>query len=351
LRIREFGALVAALLLVGCNGGGGDTAQGTTGGGTGTPNSGKQLKVGLVFDSGGRGDKSFNDSAYAGLERAQKELGSEIKSIDSKSEKDYETNLTALADQGYDVVIAVGLGQQNALQTVAPKYPDIKFAIVDSVVEQPNVRSLVFSEEQGSFLAGYAAALASKTGKIGFVGGQSIPLIKKFEVGYTAGAKSANPNIQILPAKYTESWDDVSRGKASAKLLFDSGADVVYHAAGRCGLGVIDAAEDAGKFAIGVDSNQDGVKPGRVLTSMIKRVDEAVFQTISDIQNGKFEAGKKSYDLAAKGVGLTDFQYTKDVIGAENLKKLEDISKRIVAGEIVVPSTEADLANFKAPTA
>jgi basic membrane protein A and related proteins len=190
----------------------------------------------------------------------------------------------------------------------------------------------------------------SKTKKIGFVGGMDIPLIKKFEAGYVAGAKTANPSVEVLPAKYTASWDDVSLGKAAAKVLFNGGADIVYHAAGRCGIGVIDAAGEAGegKYAIGVDSDQDWVKPGHVLTSMVKQVDLAVYETIKAVKEGKFEAGTRIYDLASGGVGLTEFKYTKDVIGPENIKKVEDMKAKIVSGEVAVPTNMDELKTYLA---
>ncbi len=329
-------------ILAGCGSGASTTTPASTSPTPSTTAGGKPITVGIVFDSGGRGDKSFNDSAYAGLEKAVKDLGVQEKTVDSKSEKDYEPNLTEMADAGCDVVFAVGLSQSNALTTVAPKYPNIKFAIIDNVVDQPNVRSIVFSEEQGSFLAGYLAALVDKTGKIGFVGGKSIDLIKKFETGYRAGALTVNPKIDVS-AKYTESWDDTALGKASATVLFNGGADVVYHAAGRCGLGVIDAAKDAGKYAIGVDSDQDDVAPGSVLTSMIKRVDEAVYQTIKDVKDGTFAPGTKKYDLKANGVGLSDFKNTKDKIGQANIDKVNKVAEDIKSGKIVVPSKPEEL--------
>lgn len=345
MNIGRLAGWVAAIALggwiaAGCSGGSSSSASG---GGKGA--SGKS--IGVVFDSGGRGDKSFNDSAWAGVQRAQKDFGIDVHTVDSKSEKDYEGNLTALADGGANLIFAVGITQQNALEKVAPKYPNVHFASIDAEINAPNVRSLLFSEEQGSFLAGYAAALASKTKKIGFVGGMSIPLIKKFEVGYRAGAMTADPTVTVLPSKYTESWDDTSTGKAAASVLFDQGADVVYHAAGRCGLGVIDAAKEKNKLAIGVDSDQDDVAPGNVLTSMVKHVDEAVYETIKDETAGKFTPGVKRYDLAANGVGLTDFKYTKDKLGPDGLKKLDDIAAKIKSGAIKVPTTEAELASFK----
>jgi len=351
LKIGHIGILATALFLFGCGDTGSKTQDTTSGGTSGaTKPAGEKLKVGVVFDSGGRGDKSFNDSAYAGIERSQKELGIKESHIDTKNAKDYETNLGSLADEGCKLIFAVGITQADALKAVAPKYPDVKFALIDGDVKADNVRCLTFAEEQGSFLAGYAAGLATKTNMLGFVGGMKFPLIKKFEVGYIAGAKTANPQVEVLPARYTNSWDDVGLGKAAAKVLFDSGADIVYHAAGRCGLGVLAAAKDADKLAIGVDGNQDDVQPGHVLTSMIKRVDTAVFDTVKEVEDGKFTPGAKRYDLAAGGVGLTDFKYTKARIGEANLKKIDQVSKMIVNGEIKVPATEEELATFKPPT-
>lgn len=334
-----------ALSLAACNSKPQESATGTTG--TAAP-EGKKLKVGLVFDSGGRGDKSFNDSAYRGLERAVKELGIEEKTVDSAKEADYEGNIDALAEQGVDLIFAVGISMQKALSVVAPKYPNMKFAIVDAPVDSPNVRSLVFREEEGSFLAGYLAGLMTKSNKLGFVGGMEIPLIKKFQAGYEAGAKTANPNVEVLPAKYTGDWSNQDLGKQSAKTLYGQGADIVYHASGRCGLGVIEAAREEGKYAIGVDSDQDYLAEGRVLTSMIKRVDESVFQTIKDLKDGKWDTGTKVYDLKANGVGLSDMTYTKDKVGPENLKKVDEMRAKIVAGEFKVPETAEELASYLA---
>lgn len=332
-------AVAFALLLVGCTGGSSESASSSTSPTPSTDSGAKTLKIGMVFDSGGKGDKSFNDSANAGLEKAKSELGVEIRTVDSKTEKDYETNLSTLAEQGFDLVIAVGITQQNALTTVAPKFENTKFAIVDANLEGKNVRSLLFSEEEGSYLAGYAAGLATKTGKIGFVGGKKIPLIEKFEAGYKAGALAANPKVVVLPSKYTESWDDTALGKESAKTLYADGADIVYHAAGRCGVGVINAAKEANKLAIGVDSDQDDVAPGNVLTSMIKRVDAAVFSTIKDVKEGKFSAGSMVYNLKSDGVALSDFRNTKDKIGEDNIKKLDVVKKDIIDGKVKVPTT------------
>ncbi len=337
--------------MAGCSGDSKDPA--TSGGSSGKSASDAtkgKFKVGLSFDSGGKGDHSFNDSANAGVERAQKELGIEVKTIDSKSEKDYEANLEALAAAGCKVVFAVGYAQKTGLEIVAPKHKDVHFAIIDDESKAENVRSLVFSEEQGSFLVGYLAALTSKTGKVGFVGGKTTPLIKRFECGYAAGVMAAGKS-QLLPVKYTESWDDTLLGKASAITLFDSGADIVFSAAGRCGLGVIAAAKEKGKFAIGVDSDQDWIAPGSVLTSMLKRVDEAVFQTIKDVQDGKFTAGTVRFDLKSNGVGITKMEFTKDKVSASVLKMLEAAKQDIISGKIIVPSTPEALSAFQAKKA
>ncbi len=352
MRLWQLGTALSllGLAMAGCNSGGNTGETTGSGGGTtgGTAQGGKTLKIGLVFDSGGRGDKSFNDSAYRGLEKAKTELGIEEKTVDSAKEADYENNLETHAAGGCDLIFAVGISMKTALTNVAPKHPNVKFAIVDEAVDAPNVRSLVFKEEEGSFLAGYLAGLMSTSNKLGFVGGKEIPLIKKFEVGYAAGAHTANPAIEVLPAKYTGDWNNVDLGKQNAKVLFGQGADVVYSAAGRCGLGVIEAAKEENKYAIGVDSDQDYLAEGRVLTSMIKRVDESVFQTIRDLKDGKFDVGTKVYDLKANGVGLSEMKFTKDAIGAEKLAKVEEISKKIASGEIKVPATADELTAYLA---
>jgi basic membrane protein A len=340
-------ALAAALIgIVGC---GGDSSTTTTNGpdSKGKPGE-KKLVIGMVFDSGGPNDKSFNQSANAGLTRAEQEFGVEGKRVESQKESDYETNLDSLAEQNVDLIIAVGISMQKAVEKAAPKHPNIKFALVDAAVDAPNVRGLSFKEEEGSFLVGYLAGLMTKTNKVGFVGGQEIPLIKKFEFGYMAGVKTANIHADVLPAKYTGSWTDADTGKQCAKTLYSQGADIVYHASGACGRGVFEAAKEENKFAIGVDSDQDYLQEGRILTSMIKHVDEAVYQTIKDVKEGKFSPGAKIYDLKANGVGVSEMKYTKDVVGAENLKKLDDVKAKIISGEIKPPATADEYAKFTA---
>lgn len=301
----------------------------------------KKLKIGVVFDKGGVNDKSFNESAKAGLDRAAKELGIEAIPVESRSDSDYESNLEALADKKCDLVMAVGITMQTALQRIAKEHPDTKFAIIDGSVDAPNVRQLLFKEEEGSYLVGYIAGLTTKTNKLGFVGGMKLPLIEKFEYGYMAGAKAANPAVEVLPSKYVGSWDNVDAAKTAATVLFNDGADVVYHAAGLAGLGVIRAAEEKGKFAIGVDKDQDDVAKGFVLTSMVKKVDEALFSTVKDLKDGAWSAGAKVYDLKAGGVGTSPFTYTKDKIGEANIAKLDEIKKKIISGEIKVPTDKA----------
>ena len=344
MKTLTFGLVTAslALFLTGCTGGASNT-EGTSSAPSTSTNAAtnpakSDLKVAMVFDSGGIGDKSFNDSANAGLTKAEQEFGFKAKRVDTKNEKDYETNLSTLAENGNDLIFAVGITQMNAVAAVAPKYPKVKFAIIDAPVKADNVRALLFSEEQGSYLAGYVAGATTKTGKVGFVGGKKIDLILKFEAGYDAGAKAANPKVVVLPGKYTESWDDTQAGKENAKALFSDGADIVYHAAGRCGMGVIAAAKETKNFAIGVDSDQDDVAPGSVLTSMIKHVDVSVYQTIKDFKDGKFDAGFKVYDLKSDGVGLSPMKNTKDIVGAATIAKLEDVKKDIISGKIIVPT-------------
>ena len=225
---------------------------------------------------------------------------------------------------------------KDATEKVAKDFPDVKFALIDEVSALPNVASLLFAEDQGSFLVGALAAMMSKTGNVGFVGGMEIPLIQKFQKGYEMGAKYVNPSIKVgsLYTSGSNPFNDPVRGKENALSLIKQGADVVYHAAGGTGKGVIDAAVEAKVFAIGVDSNQDSKAKGTVLTSMVKNVDIAVYNTIKAVKEGTFKAGEQRLGVAEGGVGTTDFEFTKDIIGAENIAKLEQIRKDIIDGKI-----------------
>lgn len=299
----------------------------------------KAKKVGIVLSIGGLGDKSFNDSAYRGLEQARKELGIEFKYVEPASPAEDEQYLRQFAEAGYDLVIGTGFLMADSVKKVAEEYPDLKFAIIDSVIDLPNVASLVFKEHEGSFLVGALAGLMTKSNVVGFVGGMDIPLIRKFQSGYIQGVKYVNPNAKIL-AVYTSGssnpFNDPVAGKENALSLIGQGADVVYHAAGGTGMGVIEAAKQKGVFAIGVDSNQDGVAPGTVLTSMIKKVDRAVFETTKAISENNFKSGMNVFGVAEDGVGTTDYEFSKDIIGQTNIDKINQIREDIKSGKIVV---------------
>lgn len=308
----------------------------------------KTIKAGLVTDTGGVGDKSFNAQAWSGLQRAEKELGAKVKYVESKQNADYIANLTKFAAAGYDMIFAVGFLMQDALREVAGKYPKIKFAIIDGDAPQlANCVAYKFREEEGSFLAGALAASMSKSGVIGFVGGMEMPLIKKFEFGYQAGAYKINPKIETRVA-YVNDFNDSQKGMELALSQMNMRADVVYHAAGKAGIGVIKAAETKGEgfFAIGVDKDQDGEAPGRVLTSMVKRVDTAVFEVCQKVAQGQFQSGELVLGLKEGGVGLSELKYTKDKIPAEVLKTLEDLKKDIIDGKIHPPTTARAYQDF-----
>lgn len=321
-----------------------------------TPTAGGAgLRVALVLDVGGIDDKSFNQGAWNGLQKAQKELAlADAKYVELKSPSDYKTNLTTFATQGYDIVIAVGFAMADALKEVAPQFPNVKFAIIDSDAPAgtTNVVGLTFKAEEGSFLAGYLAAATSKTKKIGFVGGMQIPLIETFEAGYRAGAKTAgfDPKTQVLTT-YTGDWNDLTKGKSQAQQEFANGADIIFQAAGKSGLGVIEAAKEKGKgyYAIGVDRDQDNEAPGRVLTSMVKHVDNAVFDTVRRVKENQFKAGTTVYDLKMGGVGLSEMKFTKQDIAPAVLKNLTTLSDLITAGKINIPTKVAGVDTFQPP--
>jgi basic membrane protein A len=297
------------------------------------------LKVGLVFDKGGKDDKSFNTAAFRGATQAKNELGIGIKDVESPDDAAYEPALRTFAERGYPLVIAVGFAQTDAVKKVSSEFPDTNFAIVDSVVTGANVASLMFAEHEGSFLVGYLAGLATKTNKVGFIGGMDIPLIRRFQTGYEAGVKAANPKAEVL-GNYvgvtSSAWANPSRGKELALGQYNRGADIIFHAAGASGLGIFDAAEEKKTFVIGVDSNQNSVKPGRVLSSMLKRVDTAVYQIIKEKSEGKFTPGTRSFGLADKGVDYAVDEHNQALI-APYKDKLEEVRAKIISGEIKVP--------------
>ena len=299
-----------------------------------------EFRVALVLDRGGKDDKSFNASAYEGAAEAKKKLGIAMKYVEASDDNAFEPLLRAFAQKDFDLIIGVGFAQKEPIKKVAAQFPKKHFAIVDAEIDAPNVRSLLFEEHEGAYLVGAIAAMTSKTGKVGFVGGMDVPLIRRFEMGYEAGAKKVNPQISVV-ANYvgvtSAAWNNPPKGKELAMAQYDGGADVIFAAAGASGFGVFDAAEEKKKLAIGVDSNQDWTKPGLILTSMLKRVDLAVFATIQEAQAGKFTGGVKRFGLVDKGVDYSIDQYNEKILVESVRQRADDLKADIIAGKIVVP--------------
>jgi basic membrane protein A len=304
------------------------------------PMQAEEFRVGLVLDRGGKDDKSFNASAYEGAMRAKSQLGVFVKYVEATDDNAFEPLLRAFAQRGFDLVIGIGFSQKEAMAKAAAQFPKTRFALVDAQVDASNVRSLLFEEHEGAFLVGAIAALTSKTGRIGFVGGMDIPLIRRFELAYEAGAKHVNPQASVA-ANYvgitSEAWNNPPKGKELALAQYDGGADIVFAAAGASGLGVFDAAEERSKYAIGCDSNQNWVKPGLVLTSMLKRVDQAVYASIEEAKAGKFTGGARHFGLADHGVDYAVDQYNAKVLSEPVRKRAEELRAEIIAGRIEVP--------------
>jgi basic membrane protein A and related proteins len=299
----------------------------------------QEFSPAVVFDMGGKFDKSFNEAAYNGAERFKKESGIAYRDFEVTSEAQREQALRTMARRGSQIVVGIGFAQASGVEKVAKEFPGTKFAIIDAVVDLPNVQSIVFKEHEGSFLVGMAAAMASKTGKVGFVGGMDIPLIRKFALGYEEGAKYVNPRIEIfqnMTGTTPAAWNDPTRGGELARSQFDRGADVVYAAAGATGLGVLQAAKDRGKLAIGVDSNQNYLYPGTMLTSMIKRVDLAVYESFKFAREGVWQAGVRNLGVAEDGVGYALDQYNRSLITSDMELRLTQARSDIVARRIKV---------------
>jgi basic membrane protein A len=303
------------------------------------PAAAQEFVPAVVFDMGGKFDKSFNEAAYQGAERFKKETGIAYRDFEVTNEAQREQALRNMARRGAQIVVGIGFAQATGMEKVAKEFPNLKFAIIDAVVELPNVQSLVFKEHEGSFLVGMAAAMASKTGKVGFVGGMDIPLIRRFALGYEEGAKYVNPTIEIfqnMTGTTPAAWNDPTRGGELARSQFDRGADVVYAAAGATGLGVLQAAKDKGKLAIGVDSNQNYLHPGTILTSMVKRVDLSVYEAFKTAKDGTWKPGIRNLGVAEGGVGYSIDEYNRKLITPEMEKRLEQARADIVAGKIKV---------------
>src|SRR5713226_1480696 len=299
----------------------------------------QEFSPAVVFDMGGKFDKSFNEAAYNGAERFRKETGIQYRDFEVTHETQREQAQRNMARRGSQIVVGIGFSHASAIEKVAKEFPNTKFTIIDGVVDLPNVQSIVFKEHEGSFLVGMAAAMASKSGKIGFVGGMDIPLIRKFALGYEEGAKYVNAKIEIyrnMTGTTPAAWNDPTRGGELARSQFDRGADVIYAAAGATGLGVLQAAKDKGRLAIGVDSNQNHIHPGSVLTSMIKRVDLAVYEAFKAAKDGTWKAGVRSLGVAEGGVGFSLDQHNRGLITAEMEKRLQQARADIVAGKIKV---------------
>ncbi|MEK4272911.1 BMP family lipoprotein [Paenibacillus sp. FSL R7-0026] len=333
--------LAVSVMLAGCGSkpkeetnAGGDT------GGTSTEAK-SDLNIGMVTDVGGVNDKSFNQSAWEALQATETETGTAVKYLQSKSDEEYIPNLNEFVKGGYDLTWGIGFQLADAIKTVAEQNPDAKLAIIDSVVDAPNVKSVTFAEEEGSYLVGVVAGLTTKSNKIGFVGGMESPLIKKFEVGFREGVKAVNPDAQFI-SNYTGAFDKPDLGKAAAATLYNEGVDIIFHASGATGNGVFNEAIARKKqgqdvWVIGVDKDQSLEFGDEItLTSMIKKVDEAVKRVNKEVVDGTFAGGSENLTLKENGVGIADTSTAN--VPADTLAKVEEYKEKIISGEIKVPT-------------
>jgi basic membrane protein A and related proteins len=299
----------------------------------------------VIFDLGGKFDRSFNQASYDGAERFKEQTGIDYEEFELQNDAQREQALRRFAQRGHNPVVVAGFSYGSAMETVAPEFPDTDFAIIDMVVDQPNVRSVVFNEHEGSYLVGVMAAMASESGQVGFVGGMAIPLIEKFACGYVQGVKDTNPDAEVFQAMTGDTgaaWNNPTRGAEIARSQIERGADVIYHAAGGTGIGVLQAAADAGALGIGVDSNQNYLHPGAVLTSMLKRVDNAVYDAMMDVQNGEWSSGVQVMGLAEEGVGVAMDENNADLVTPEMEAAVEEAKQKIISGEIEVHDYTTD---------
>ncbi len=298
----------------------------------------------LLYDLGGKFDKSFNEAAYHGAEKFKEETGIAYVEFEVSNASQREQALRRFAEDGRNPIVMAGFSWVDSLTKVAAEYPDLNFAIIDDAVDLPNVRSLVFKENEGSYVVGVLAAMASKSKKVGFVGGMDIPLIRKFGCGYVGGAKAAGATevIYNMTGDTPAAWNDPAKGGEITKTQMDQGADVIYAAAGGTGVGVLQAAADAGKLGIGVDSNQNGLQPGHVLTSMVKRVDVAVYNAFMDGKNGTFKGGLNHLGLQEGGVDYAMDDNNKDLVTADMNAAAEKAKTDIIDGKIEVHDYTSD---------
>lgn len=297
----------------------------------------------IIFDLGGKFDKSFNEAAFNGASRWAAETGGTFKELEMQSEAQREQALRQLAEAGANPVVMTGFAFGDVLNTVAPDFPDTKFAIIDMVVDQPNVKSVVFNEHEGSYLVGMMAALASKTGTVGFIGGMDIPLIRKFGCGYAQGVKAVNPDATIvlnMTGTTPAAWNDPVKGAELAKAQKAQGADVIYAAAGGTGVGVLQTAADEGILSIGVDSNQNYMHPGSVLTSMLKRVDNAVYEAFKEGEG--LTPGINVMGLANDGVGYAMDEHNAALVTPEMQAQVDAAAEKIKSGELAVHDYMSD---------
>ena len=304
-----------------------------------------EISPAVVFDMGGKFDKSFNQGVYDGVERFKEETGTEYREFEVTNETQREQAIRRMAQRGADPILGIGFAQADPLAAVAEEFPDTRFTLIDGVVDLPNVQSIVFKEHEGSFLVGMMAAMASESGQVGFVGGMDIPLIRRFACGYEQGVKHANAStdvIQNMTGTTPAAWNDPGRGSELAKGQFDRGVDVVYAAAGGTGVGVYQAAADGGEYAIGVDSNQNYLHPGTMLTSMLKRVDNAAYDTFKSAADGTWEPGTKVLGLAEDGVGYAVDEFNEELVTDEMRTAVEEAKAQIVAGDLEVHDYMSD---------
>ncbi|PZN99097.1 MAG: BMP family ABC transporter substrate-binding protein [Hyphomicrobiales bacterium] len=303
------------------------------------------IKPAVVYDKGGKFDKSFNEGVFAGAEKFKAETGVEFRDFEPTNDAQIEQALRRFARDGHSPIIAVGFSQATALQKVAAEFPDLKFTIIDMVVDLPNVQSVVFKEHEGSYLVGLLAGMASKSNKVGFVGGMDIPLIRKFACGYIQGVKAAKKDAEIfqnMTGSTPAAWNDPVKGGELAKSQIDRGADVIYHAAGGTGIGVLRAAADAGKLGIGVDSNQNGLQPGKVLTSMLKRVDVAAYSSFQAARDGTWKPGISVLGLKEDGVGWALDDANKALVTPEMKAAADKARGDIISGAVKVHDYMSD---------
>ena len=304
-----------------------------------------EITPAVVFDMGGKFDQSFNQGVYNGLERFKAETGIDYREFEVTNASQREQAIRRMAQRDASPIISVGFAQADAAGKVAAEFPDIKITLIDGVADAPNVQSVVFKEQEGSFLVGMLAAMKSDTQVVSFVGGMDIPLIRRFACGYAQGAKHVSEDVNVLvnmTGTTPTAWNDPAKGAELAVSQFDRGSDVVYAAAGGTGIGVYQAAKDAGKYAIGVDSNQNHLQPGTMLTSMVKMVDVAAYSSLKDAMDGNWQGGFKALGLAEGGVGWALDEHNKDLITPEMIAAVETAQKAIISGELMVHDYMSD---------